>query len=48
MFVFLKEIGDAAKSGKRAGRVVNLLQRVVGRPLSSAERGKLCAPGGWP
>ena len=38
MFGFLKGVGDAIKSGQRAGRVVKVLQQVIGRPLSVAER----------
>ena len=34
---FFKGIGAAIKSGQRAGRIVKIVQQVVGRPLSAAE-----------
>ena len=41
MFRFLREVGDAVKSGNRAGNVVKITQKVIGRPLSSSERNDL-------
>ena len=35
--MYSTELGDGIKTGRRAGRVVNLLTRVVGRGLSSGE-----------
>ena len=41
MFDFIKQVGNAMKEGNRAGRVVNLLQKVIGRSLGSSERNTL-------
>ena len=38
MFEFFKGFGDAIKSGHRAGNIVNIVQKVVGRSLSSNEK----------
>lgn len=38
MFGFLRAASDAMKEGNRAGNMVLLLQRVVGRPLQSNEK----------
>ena len=37
MFDFIKGVAGAVREGRRAGNIVNLIQKVIGRPLMSYE-----------